>query len=264
MHTHHHSHHHVGQNPPANLKAVTTATTVGDIVSAFPATARVFESLKIDYCCGGKKPLAEACQARNLDAATVIAMLSALDQTTTGTAGAPANTSGMTLSELCDHIQTTHHSYLREELPRLDFLTRKVAAVHGEHEPRLVELRKTFEAFNAEMTTHTDEEDQSVFPSIRKLDGGDAPAHFAATLEKLQREHDAAGAALEQFKFLTDSYSPPEWACNTFRALYDALAQLERNMHQHVHKENNVLFPKALAVATAKAGQTQGQAHATA
>lgn len=225
-------------------------TTVGEIVRADPARSRIFENLGIDYCCGGKKPLAEACQAKGLDPATVVALLSALD-------GAPdattANANAMTLSELCDHIQRVHHSYLREELPRLDFMSRKVAAVHGEHEPRLLEVRRAFESFQAEMISHTNEEDQTVFPAVRQLESPDGSgaavaANLQAMFAKLESEHENAGAALARFKELTDNYTPPDWACNTFRALYDGLAQLEKRTHQHVHTENNVLFPKALAI----------------
>ncbi len=233
------------------MKTITAETTVGDIVRDTPSRARVFENLGIDYCCGGKKPLAEVCQTKHLDPATVIAMLNALDATPA--TASPANPGAMGLAELCDHIEFVHHGYLKEELPRLDFMTRKVAAVHGEHEPRLLEVRRVFETFNAEMTTHTQEEDETVFPAIRQLEAanGDKAAvasGLKATLAKLEAEHDSAGAALDQFKALTDSYTPPDWACNTFRALYDGLAQLEKNMHQHVHKENNVLFPRVLAV----------------
>lgn len=224
-------------------------TTVGEIVRAAPGRSRIFENLGIDYCCGGKKPLTEACQAKGLDPATVVAMLSALD-------GAPdaatANANAMTLSELCDHVQRVHHSYLREELPRLDFMTRKVAAVHGENEPRLLEVRRVFESFQAEMVSHTKEEDEKVFPGVRQLESADgrkatAVASLKAMFSKLESEHQNAGAALARFKELTDNYTPPEWACNTFRALYDGLAQLEKHTHQHVHQENNVLFPRALA-----------------
>jgi len=115
------------------MKAITPETTVGEMVRAVPARSRIFENLGIDYCCGGKKPLAEVCRAKRLDPATVVAMLTALD-------GAPdasqANPDAMCLAELCDHIEQAHHDYLREELPRLDFMTRKVAAVHGDHETR--------------------------------------------------------------------------------------------------------------------------------
>jgi regulator of cell morphogenesis and NO signaling len=156
--------------------------------------------------------------------------------------------------ELCDHIERAHHDYLREELPRLDFMTRKVAAVHGEHEPRLHEVRRVFESFNATMTAHTKEEEAVVFPKIRQLEvtnenRASIVADLKAFFEKLESEHDSAGVALERFRELTDNYTPPDWACNTFRALYDGLRELEKNMHQHVHKENNVLFVKALAAA---------------
>jgi regulator of cell morphogenesis and NO signaling len=232
------------------MQTITPETTVGEIVRALPARSRIFENLGIDYCCGGKKPLAEVCRAKNLDPATVVAMLAALDG---GGETLTANPDTMSLAELCDHIEFVHHGYLREELPRLDFMTRKVAAVHGDHEPRLLEVRRVFEVFNAEIAAHTQEEDQTIFPAIRQLesDGGDKAARAATLTEacaKLESEHESAGAALARFKELTDSYTPPDWACNTFRALYDGLAQLEKHTHQHVHKENNVLFPRALAM----------------
>lgn len=233
------------------MRTITPETTVGELVRAKPARSRIFENLGIDYCCGGKKPLAEVCRAKGLDPATVVAMLAALDGASETSL---ANPDAMGLAELCDHIERAHHDYLREELPRLDFMTRKVAAVHGDHEARLHEVRRVFESFNAAMTAHTDEEEAVVFPKIRQLDAmnGDKAASVAelkAVFAKLESEHDSAGAALERFKELTDGYTPPDWACNTFRAMYDALAKLERNMHQHVHKENNVLFVKALAAA---------------
>jgi regulator of cell morphogenesis and NO signaling len=230
------------------MKNVTSETPIGEIVRAMPASARIFEKLHIDYCCGGKKSLAEVCKTRALDPATVVAMLSALD---TAPNGFQRDPDAMTLSELCDHIQEAHHAYLQEELPRLDFLTRKVAAVHGAHEPRLLVLRQVFEDFNAEMTSHTEEENQTVFPAIRKLETGkhSTPSHVRTICKKLEHEHDHAGAALELFNQLTDGYTPPDWACTTFRTLYDSLAHLEKDMHQHVHKENNVLFPKAIAAA---------------
>jgi regulator of cell morphogenesis and NO signaling len=236
---------------PMNSQTITTETTVGEIVRAVPGRSRVFENLGIDYCCGGKKPLAEVCRAKGLDPATVVTMLAALDAKAEVQ---PANPDAMTLTELCDNIEQTHHGYLREELPRLDFMTRKVAAVHGDHEPRLLEVQRVFENFNTEIGTHIQEEDDQIFPAIRQLESNPSEkAKAVATLrdsfEKLESEHESAGGALVCFKELTDNYTPPEWACNTFRALYDGLAQLEKNMHQHVHKENNVLFPKVLAVA---------------
>jgi len=222
--------------------------TVGELVRAVPARARVFEKLRIDYCCGGKIPLAEACRDRGLDPATVLVMLEALDEA----AGAGAvDADALSIAALCDHIETTHHGYLRQELPRLDFLTRKVAAVHGADESRLLEVREVFEGFSGEMVHHMHEEEQVVFPRLRAIESdegaGVTPDELRGIFVQLEAEHDGAGDALARFRELTDGFTPPDWACNTFRALYDSLGQLESDMHQHVHKENNVLFPRALA-----------------
>ncbi len=232
------------------MKNITPETPVGEIVRAFPARARIFENLGIDYCCGGKKSLAEACQAKKLDPATVVAMLSALDN---GGKEVQADPDTLTLTELCDHIERVHHGYLREELPRLDFMTRKVAATHGDAEPRLRDVRRVFEIFRDKVSAHTAEETDQVFPAIRQLetadgDKADRLSKLKSEFDKLESEHASTGAALAQFNQLTDSYTPPEWACTTMRALYDSLRQMERDMHQHIHKENNVFFRRALAV----------------
>jgi regulator of cell morphogenesis and NO signaling len=224
------------------------ATTVGQLVAQRPIRSKIFEKLGIDFCCGGKKPLEEVCQAKGLDPATVLAMLDALDATDEATA---VDANAMTLTQLCDHIEQTHHAYLRDELPRLDFMTRKVAAGHGDGEPRLVKIREVFVAFANELTSHMFKEEKILFPIIRGLEAGDQRAashcgHVGNPIRQMELEHDEAGAALEAFRTLSDGYTPPEWACNTFRAMYDALERLERDMHQHVHKENNVLFVKAL------------------
>jgi len=224
-----------------------TQTTVGELVKDRPARSRIFEQLRIDYCCGGKIPLGDACAKKGLDPERVLRQIQEADAREAGYVDADA----MGLAELADHIEQTHHAYLRAELPRLDFMTRKVAAVHGDGEPRLHEIRQTFVAFQQELASHMMKEEQVLFPMIRQIEQADGPVSFhcgslANPIRMMEHEHDAAGNALERFAELTDGYQPPEWACNTFRALYDALATLERDMHQHVHKENNVLFPKAL------------------
>jgi regulator of cell morphogenesis and NO signaling len=241
---------HLDERPSKNMKTLTLETTVGELVRSAPIRARVFEKLGVDYCCGGKKPLGEVCQAKGLDGATVLAMLEAIDgEASAGLVDADA----MGLAKLCDHIEAVHHDYLREELPRLDFMTRKVAAVHGAEEPRLVEIREVFEPFARELLAHMEDEEKSAFPRIRRMDatGGSAAEReeLKIVLRQLEQEHENAGDALARFRALTDGFTPPEWACNTYRALFDALGRLEANMHQHVHKENNVLFPRALSAA---------------
>lgn len=239
----------------APTETITAETTVGEIVRAAPNRSRLLEQLGIDYCCGGKKTLAEACQRKGLDGATVAALLSALDATSSEAGEPLPNPDELSLSALCDHIERSHHAYLREELPQLDYMARKVAARHGEHEPRLVELRDHFRSFALAMAAHTEEEEREIFPAIRRLesDGDEATAAtLSAGLEKLESEHEGAGAALERFHALTDDFSPPEWACNTFRTLFDRLKSLDRETHQHVHKENNILFPRTRTLLTMK------------
>lgn len=229
---------------------LTPEKTVGQLVAERPSRSRVFEKLGIDYCCGGKLPLADACSRKGLDAATVLAMLEA----TEGNAGdAPEGPSplDMSLTELCDHIERKHHDYLREELPRLEFMTHKVAKVHGENWPWLIELAQVFDALNAELTTHMMKEEQVLFPAIRDLEAGRVPqsscgSHLEGPISMMEHEHDNAGQALARMNELSGGYQPPEDACNTFRAMLDSLAELEQDMHRHVHKENSILFPKAL------------------
>lgn len=200
--------------------------------------------LGIDYCCGGKKPLEEVCRAKNLYSATVVAMLAVLD----GAAESPsANPDAMGLGELCDHIERAHHDWLREELLRLDFMTRKVAAVHGDHEPRLREIRHGFECFSPKLPRTPKRRSVRCFRpsgnwSPATATGAAAVASLRSAFAKLESEHAQVGADLEQLSELTDRYTPPEWTCNTFRTMFNTLGRLEGNMHQHVHQGNNLLL----------------------
>lgn len=226
---------------------ISPQTTVGELVRQRPARSRVFEQFKIDYCCGGKTPLVEACDAKGLDTDEVLRQLLLVGHA--GTSEMDPDTLGLT--ELADHIEATHHAELREELPRLEFMTRKVAAVHSENDPRLNEIRDIFAACKEELESHMLKEDQVLFPAIRRLEAGgassDLPAGTLANMVRMmEHEHDSAGDALELLHELTNGYTPPDWACNTYRAMLDGLAAFERDMHVHVHKENNILFPKAI------------------
>lgn len=221
--------------------------TVGQLVADLPARARVFENHGIDYCCGGRRPLAEACKQKGLDPAIIVRDLEALE-----TPATPAkNWTTTSLTELAGHIEQTHHAYLRQELPRLDFLTHKVASVHGGNHPSMARVREIFVHFKAELESHMAKEEQILFPICRQLDSAQQsfPMHCGSVRNPIRvmiAEHDDAGEALEQFRALTNNYTPPADACNTFRALVDSLRQLEADMHQHVHKENNILFPRAV------------------
>lgn len=221
--------------------------TVGQLVVERPSRARVFEKFGIDYCCGGKKPLEQACRDRQVDVQVVLDELRRNDERR----AAERDWAALGLTRLADHIEQAHHGYLRHELPRLDFLTHKVATVHGERHPELVRLRGVFTRFKAELLNHMQKEELVVFPLCRRLESGSVDGPLAGPglqrpIDVLTHEHDDAGAALAEMRRLTNGFAPPADACNTYRALFDSLRELEADMHQHVHLENNVLFPAAL------------------
>jgi regulator of cell morphogenesis and NO signaling len=230
------------------MSGISVNETVGEIVARRPSLSHAFEAAGVDYCCGGKRTLGEACREKGLDPRAFVAVL---EEAAMANRGEPVvDAAAMSLTELAAHIEQTHHAYLREELPRLDRLTAKVASVHGAEDARLHEVRGKLLAFVSELTSHMMKEEQILFPMIRTLEASDALPELhcgsiANPIRQMEREHHGAGDALERMRLLTDGYMPPEWACNTYRAMLDALAQLERDMHQHVHKEENVLFPRA-------------------
>lgn len=227
-------------------------TTVGELVVERPARARAFERLGIDYCCGGKLPLAEACRKRGLDPHGVVEALDAVEERQS----ADRDWSTSPLAELADHIEQTHHAYLREELPRLSAMTKKVAAVHGDTHAGLKELADVFESFAYGLASHMEKEERVLFPMIRVLEQG-GPAGgpgIDAPVAAMEEEHDEAGQALQAMRRLTDGFTPPRDACNTYRAMLDGLAQLKADMHAHVHKENNILFPRAQRLAKQSLG----------
>ena len=232
--------------------------SVGRIVREHPSLSRLFEQAKIDYCCGGQKTLVEACRQRGIDPE---AFISELETTVNHEETEEINFNDFSLTELVNHIEQTHHAYLHSELPRLEKMTAKVAAVHGEEELRLHQINAVFLPFSQELTRHVMKEEKFLFPMIRQLDAGTLPnAHcgddpqfhcgsIANPIRQMKlehdEEHDETGLILAQLRKLSDDYTPPQWACNTYRALFDALAYFEADMRQHVHKENNILFPRA-------------------
>ena len=222
---------------------------VSDLVRYRPARARVFEKLRIDFCCDGGASLRQACTKRELDPEVVLAQILQDDEQPASPA---PDIEGMSLTELADHIETTHHAYLREELPRIDRMSEKVARVHGEKDPRLTDVRRAFVEFQQEVLSHLMKEEMVLFPYLRRLEaeGAAAPAFHCGSVEapirQMEHEHEQSGAALRTMNKATDGYVPPDWACNTYSALLDSLDALEKVMHLHVHAENYVLFPKGI------------------
>ena len=224
-------------------------TTVGDLVATRPEFGTVFERLGIDYCCGGKKSLADACGEKQLDVTTLIATLEASDAASEH--GDKPDPAQMSLAELVDHIIKTHHDYLRQALPPLSAMIDKVAGKHREHNPKLTQLPRLMQDFTAEIMSHMMKEERMLFPAICQLEKARTKltlpfGSIANPIGVMEAEHESAGNALEQFRALTDSYTVPEWGCNTYRSMVAELEKLEQNMHRHVHKENNILFPRAI------------------
>lgn len=233
------------------MSTLTAQKTVGELVRERPSRARVFEDLGIDYCCGGKKPLSEACAKKGHDVDDVLESIKEADSA--GSVEDATDYASMPLDELVDHIIATHHAYLVRELPRLQEMSAKVAKVHGDKDARLGELASVVNALVDELSSHMMKEERILFPVIRQLEQSDTlPAMPFGTLANpinaMEAEHDTAGSALADMHRLTDAYTSPDWACNTYRALLDGLHELELDLHQHIHKENNILFPRALAI----------------
>lgn len=232
------------------MHSVSLVTPVGQLVTERPGRSRVFERLGIDYCCGGRVPLGNACRRRGLDPDRVLRELLASDAVTTTedrTDWAKAS-----ISALADQIETTHHEWLREALPRLYVLLEKVVRAHGKGNPRLLDLQGTFAVFRQELNDHMEKEERVLFPMCRELERAETRPTFHCgsirnPIRVMTSEHEDAGEALAAMRELTDGFTPPADACNTYRALLHGLAELEQDMHRHVHKENNILFPKAVA-----------------
>lgn len=239
------------QSTPATRPVITPESTVGELVAARPLLARIFQKLEIDYCCGGKQTLAVACARRGLDPATTVALLeSAAAAQIAGPAEVDAAAMGLT--ELADHIEATHHTYLKIELPRLVEMADRVASKHTWRDARLPELAEAVSTLASDMFSHMHKEEAVLFPLVRQIEEG-ARGDISAPITQMEAEHEAAGGLTARLRELTDGFAPNAECCNTHRALLAGLAEFESDLHRHVHKENNVLFPRALALAGAGA-----------
>ncbi|HEX5790762.1 MAG TPA: iron-sulfur cluster repair di-iron protein [Luteolibacter sp.] len=218
--------------------------TVGEIVAENPSQSRVFQSFGIDFCCQGGRTLREACTLKGIALETVVEQLGA---TSASTGDALANPALLPPAELIEHIVKTHHAFLRAELPRIRTMSERVAKVHGEHTPALLEVFEVFGNMADELESHMMKEEQILFPAIQALFAGLAVMPLDGPVACMLQEHDDAGQALARLRELTHGFVPPPEACNTYRALFAGLADLESDLHRHIHLENAVLFPQAMA-----------------
>ncbi len=231
---------------------ITPTQTVRAIAIDHPSSIRVFESFGIDYCCGGRKPLAEACAAANL---SVNEVLAALDAGAVVAEPSSIDWSQLPLDRLVAHIVSTHHAYVKQELPRLTLLAQKVVNRHGDTQPHLPAMQKALAQLDDELTHHLAKEENILFPYISALEaaiesGGAHPdacfGSVASPIAMMTAEHDAAGQLLASLRNLSGGFTPPIGACPTYLAYYAGLQEFERDLHQHIHLENNILFPRAI------------------
>ena len=227
---------------------LTAETLVKDVAARYPATLRTMEALGIDYCCGGKKPLAEATAAAGVPVQTAIAVLQAAIAQAAGAQGAAHDWTQAPLGELMEHILDTHHTYMDREMPRLEAILLKVARVHGpNHADVLQPLVREYTRLKEDLTLHLKKEEDVTFPAIARVAAGEDDHQARTTIQELGEEHDAAGEILAAMRQATSNYALPEDACGTYAALYDGLQAMEQDIHRHIHLENNILFPRALS-----------------
>ena len=233
---------------------INSETTVREVALDIPESTRLFEKLKIDYCCGGNQPLAEACSSAGLDVVTVMEMLGEVAKSSSPAATA-WDRQNAPLPELIEHILNTHHVFTKAEINRLEALTEKVIEVHGQNHPELVQVGELFKRLCADLKPHMFKEEQVLFPYILAMSQADVqnqPGPFAPfgtvnnPVRMMMKEHDTAGQILRELRAVTSEYKVPRDACISYQTLYRALENLETDLHQHIHLENNLLFPKAL------------------
>lgn len=231
---------------------IATTDTVREIALEQPSAIRVFEQFGIDYCCGGRKPLGEACADRNLE---IKAVLAALETAEKKPGTEVDDWTRKSLEGLSSHIIATHHAYVKSELPRLAQLAQKVVNRHGSTMPELPLIATTLVHLDEELTEHLAKEEAILFPYITRLErsvsnGTPRPQSCFGSVSNpiamMTQEHEAAGTLLAELRRLSANFTTPPDACPTFHAFYDGLREFEQDLHQHIHLENNIYFPRAI------------------
>lgn len=223
--------------------------TIGEIVANDFRAAEIFKNAGIDFCCGGKNSLLQTCREKGIDPTTLEASLKALEET--------PQTQGQNYKEwdldfLCDYIENTHHKYVMKVMPDLVQYTVKLASVHGGNHPELIAIANIFAEINYELMQHLKKEEEVLFPAIKKALKENSQETISIIISEIARmagEHDFAGGAMDRVNVISQQYAVPTDGCNTYHVGFKLLHQFEDDLHVHVHLENNILYPKALALA---------------
>jgi len=221
--------------------------SIGEMVALDFRKAEVFKKYGIDFCCGGKASLSETCKEKGIDR---ILLEMELKKTTLAPIDPSQDFNNWEPSFLCDYIINTRHKYVLKTLPELVFYTQKIAAVHGEHHPELLEVADLFETINNELLQHLKKEEEVLFPAIKEAFSASGPSGhktiIASEIERMSAEHELAGGAMDRINQITGNYEVPDDGCSTYHVSFKMLSQFEDDLHRHVHLENNILYPKAL------------------
>lgn len=228
--------------------------TLAQIVNSNYKAANVFEKYHLDFCCKGKRTLENACTEQQLSASDIALELQAVCAETSDSF---LDFDEMPLAQLCDYIVATHHGYVKNEMPQIYAYLHKVSSKHGDRHPELHKIFETFAAVKEEMESHMKKEELILFPRIKELEKLSENknailqmniSYLKSPILVMEQEHDHAGQLLEEIRSLTNDYTPPADACTTYRLSFASLKAFETDLHQHVHLENNILFPKTMSL----------------
>ncbi len=231
--------------------------TVREFALEIPGATRVFERLGIDYCCNGSRSLGEACMSAGT---RIEEVLHSLEEMSLGNEKGQKHFQTAALSELIKHIVETHHGFTRQEISWLSSLTEKVLSVHGDRHPELLQLRCLFRELCNDLETHMMKEERVLFPCIIRTEAAvqqQVPltrppfGSLANPMRMMMLEHDRAGELMKEMRKISSDFTPPPDACLSYQTLYEALETLEKDLHQHIHLENNILFPRAVEIEAA-------------
>jgi len=247
---------------------ISKATTVAEVALAYPGTTRIFEDLGIDYCCNGNLTISQACEAANLVLDDVLHSLDEV-RTSLGKSSDAPDWQTEPLTSLAVHIVDTHHFFTKMEVSRLTKLVTRVCERHSENHPELTRIQELFQELKNDLVPHMLKEEQVLFPYVARLEesaekGEDAPIPFFGSVrhpvQAMQAEHDRAGELLKNIRRTANDFTVPDDACISYRTLYQALQEFETDLHQHIHLENNILFPRAIEFEKSRIGESDHEA----
>jgi regulator of cell morphogenesis and NO signaling len=234
------------------MSPFTSNQKIGDIVAKFPNASDVLKEYKIDFCCGGDRPLITAIKEQGLNEEEILGKINTLyEEYKNKKDFQERNWVEAPFGELVDHILNVHHAYLHENLPKIGELTTKILRVHGNAHPQLFKVHKLFNNIKTELESHLIKEETIQYPAIKEYESTRKIADLdnaIKIIKELEEEHTGAGDILKELREVTDDYAVPDDGCPTFKLTYDKLQELESDLFQHIHLENNILFPRLFSL----------------